>query len=143
MTKHDQIIAKLDEVLSLLRSPSAPAIQIAADVPKKSAVASSSVTEAPNKPESRGAVWILRGSQCRCKGCQKLVYEVIEDVYDKVTIEEIQQAFKPLNGAPVIPEGVSLYGDPHGNLAIDCPLCSGTKTLWIRGDGEYEGVLGG
>lgn len=86
-----------------------------------------------------GAVWIAEGNQCKCKACKKPVYTVTKNVYETTTLELLQEAFSPIGDAPVFPEGATLFGDPYGNLAIDCPLCKGVKTLWIRGEGEYEG----
>ncbi len=97
----------------------------------------------PAAMQPGGAVWIPAGGQCKCSTCKKFVYRVIKDVPERVTNEMFRSSFEPLGGAPELPEEPSIYGDPHGNLAIDCPLCKGTKSLWIRGEGSYDEVPDG
>ena len=101
---------------------------------------------APTPPpamEPGGAIWIPEGGMCRCSACKKFVYKVIKNIPERVTNEMFRNSFQPINGAPELPEEPSLFGDNQGNLAIDCPLCKGTKTLWIRGEGSYEEVVDG
>lgn len=101
------------------------------------------VPTAAVKVEAEGPVFITQGKECVCKACRKIIYRTNRDIPEKVTTEFFLKSFSPVNGAPVLEVGTSIFGDPHGNLAIDCPLCKGVKTVWIKGDGDYENLPDG
>ncbi len=94
-------------------------------------------------PQPGGPVWITAGSMCVCKACKKEVYRIIKDIPERVKTEDFLASFEPIGPAPMLTEDIDIYGDPYGNQAINCPLCKGTKTLWIKGEGDYESLMDG
>lgn len=85
-----------------------------------------------------GEIWIPMGGTCTCKLCKKAIYRVKKDILERVKGDDFMDSFEPLSRAPAMTVA-NVYGDPYGNLAVDCPLCKGIKSVWIKGDGEYEG----
>ena len=70
-----------------------------------------------------------------CSACGKAPYKTVSPLYQHMSSEELCSAFTP----PLTPE-TQLWADPYGNVAIDCPLCQLSKTVWILGKGSYEGT---
>jgi hypothetical protein len=86
-------------------------------------------------PEVR--IVIRQGHVCSCVNCKVDVYQVISDVVDNMNTQDFMDCFEPMKeGVPYLDKSVSIWADPGGNLAINCPLCKGNKTLWIKGLGE-------
>lgn len=86
----------------------------------------------PVTPEiAPGGVKIPLGTVCTCALCEKVAYEVVEDVYENMKIPKFMACFKP-----PMSKDTDLWADPYGNVAVDCPLCKGRKTVWIVGKGD-------
>lgn len=83
-----------------------------------------------------GNVMIAEGFVCECDGCGKQVYRIVSDVYENMKKKEFVACFHPLGDAPELSMPLDTWADTSGNIAIDCPLCKGTKTLWIKGHGD-------
>lgn len=88
------------------------------------------------KPVSSGPVIIPKGTTCTCEACKKPVYQVVNDVLETMTVNEFVAAFAPVNGAAAMTRDTDMWGDLYGNIAVDCPLCKGRFTVWIKGKGE-------
>lgn len=91
-----------------------------------------------------GPVMIPKGNQCACDACTKVSYILGAPVYENTKKKDFVAAFIPQNGAPTLVMPLDTWADEYGNLAIDCPLCHGNKTLWIKGKGPlpYRDVGG-
>lgn len=90
----------------------------------------------PNENGSRGNVMIPEGHMCECDQCNAVVYEVVENVYEHMGKKDFVACFMPLGTATDLKMPLDTFADASGNLAIDCPLCKGTKSLWIKGRGD-------
>lgn len=92
-----------------------------------------------------GNVMIPAGTQCECDTCNKIAYNIIDDIYENTKKKDFVDAFQPANGAPELKMPLDTWADEYGNIAIDCPLCKGAKTLWIKGKGPlpYRDTVGG
>ena len=81
-----------------------------------------------------GRMLLAKDVSVVCSACGKSPYKTVSPLYEHMTSEELCSAFTP----PLTPD-TQLWGDPYGNVAIDCPICNLTKTVWILGKGSYEG----
>ncbi len=99
----------------------------------------------PVPPLVRGNVMIPEGFVCECDQCNKPVYKIIADVFENMGKKDFVACFKPLGNAPELAMPLDTWADSSGNLSIDCPLCKGTKSLWIKGKGDipYSDVPSG
>lgn len=86
-------------------------------------------------PTPQGPVVIHKGQVCKCNDCEKVAYTVIRDVQDQMPDEMFRSCFDP-----TLPKDGELWGDQQGNVAIDCPLCHSEFTVWIKGEGSYQGT---
>ena len=50
--------------------------------------------------------------------------------------EEFRKLFKPLGHRTQLPKLLDILPDGAGNIATDCPVCKGEKSLWIVGRGQ-------
>lgn len=114
-------------VKALLGTPQAPP-------PAKTTKAKSAVAAEPVLDQ--GAVIVPKGQQCTCGLCDKVVYNVIANVHEHTPKKQFVAAFQPVGHAPVLAMPLDVWSDPYGNMAINCPLCKGDKTLWIKGKGD-------
>jgi len=89
---------------------------------------------APMQPT--GNVIINKGQECMCDLCQKVIYQIGIDVRENMNKKDFVACFLPQNGAPALKMPLDTWADTAGNLAIDCPLCKGDKSLWIKGKGD-------
>lgn len=88
----------------------------------------------PVKPS--GKIMIPKGHECLCDSCNLVVYRISTDVYESMAKKDFVACFTPANGAPELKMPLDAWADVAGNLAIDCPLCKGEKSLWIKGKGD-------
>lgn len=89
------------------------------------------------QPLQRGNVVIPQGGICQCALCNKAIYRIINDVYEHMKIISFLACFAPVTeDIKHMTKESDIWGDPYGNLAVDCPLCKGRKTVWIKGKGE-------
>lgn len=87
-------------------------------------------------PLPAGNVMIPEGFICECDQCKLSVYEIVTNVHENMNKKDFVACFKPLGEASALKMPLDTFADEGGNLAIDCPLCKGTKSLWIKGRGE-------
>lgn len=90
----------------------------------------------PQETMPAGNVMIPAGHMCECDLCKVVVYEIISNVLEHMPKKDFVACFKPLGEASELKMPLDTWADSSGNLAIDCPLCKGTKTLWIKGHGD-------
>lgn len=94
-------------------------------------------TPATTVPQaSSGSVMIQAGFVCMCDQCKAAVYKIAMDVRETMNKKDFVACFLPLGDAPELKMPLDTWADSSGNLAIDCPLCKGTKSLWIKGHGD-------
>lgn len=109
-----------------LVNPSAEAV--AAQTPMQAAAV-------PTQP-SKGPIMVEKGFEAFCTGCDQVIYNVASNVYENMSKKEFKAAYQPaFEGVPEFPMPIDAWPDPYGNYAIDCPVCKGRKTLWIKGRG--------
>ena len=99
-------------------------------------VGNKSGNEAVSQVQPSGKVMIPKGFECTCDGCNLVVYRISTDVYENMAKKDFVAAFTPANGAPELKMPLDAWADSGVNLAIDCPLCKGDKSLWIKGKGD-------
>lgn len=130
---------RLDVLEQLLAStPSGVVSPSTHQAPHTGDVVPSTVNTAPL---DKGNVIIPVGGICECALCNKPIYAVEYDVHEQMKIVEFINAFTPISPSiPSMDRNTDIYGDPYGNLAVNCPLCKGIKTVWIKGKGEYDSV---
>lgn len=89
----------------------------------------------PKKYVDHGRQLLAKDVMVVCSSCGKSPYKTLSPLYEHMSSEELCSAFTP----PLTPD-TQLWGDPYGNVAIDCPLCQLQKTVWILGKGTFEGT---
>lgn len=104
----------------------------------------SHVAPVPEPP--KGSVIIPQGAVFTCTSCKQPTLETIAPVYQTMKLSEFRAAFRP-----ELDVNNSVWADPEGNAAVNCPSCRGEKTVWIKGkvgvykeipDGESQGLHG-
>lgn len=89
----------------------------------------------PVKPS--GKVMIPKGFICECDSCKEQVYEIETDVLETMGKKDFVAAFTPMSAdVPELKMPLDTWSDHAGNMAINCPLCKGEKSLWIKGKGD-------
>lgn len=83
---------------------------------------------APVPPLDPGLLLTAAGRVCRCTTCLKDVLKIVVPIYTTMRLSEFRACFEP-----VLEPTNSTWSDPHGNVAVDCPLCKALKTVWIIG----------
>jgi len=93
--------------------------------------------EAETVPSSpSGKILTYAGTVCYCHACKRDVYKVISDVYSTMPSISFRACFEPVGHSIIFPKVIEILSDDSGNIATDCPLCKGVKSLWIVGHGE-------
>lgn len=82
----------------------------------------------PTPEPAKGPVIIHMGAEFTCTSCKAPVLRARSDVFSTMKISDFRQAFDP----PLEPTN-SVWSDPQGNAAVDCPKCKAHKTIWILG----------
>lgn len=119
-------------ILGGTRPPVSPAVSsgLSPDFPKT--VIKENV-EAPLVP---GNVIIPKGHLCTCALCKKVAYITSRDITEVMKIPAFIASFTPQEGSGPMTTATDIWADPYGNLAVDCPICKGRKTVWIKGKSE-------
>ncbi len=107
---------------------------MSATIPQNHQIQSPATGQSQDLPA--GNVMIPTGFLCECDQCNVAVYRIISDVHENMNKKDFVACFKPLGNAPELKMPLDTFADSNGNLAIDCPLCKGTKSLWIKGKGD-------
>jgi len=55
---------------------------------------------------------------------------------------EFRACFEPAGHTITFPKVIDILTDDDGNIATDCPLCKGIKSLWLVGRGEPINLTG-
>jgi hypothetical protein len=126
-TKHSPSEAQTDKVLN--NSESAPSSKARED-------------DSPKKVDKPKRVIASAGELCTCTMCHKAPFKRTMDITDPMNRADFVRAFTPqreVSPMRVKDDGVFI-GDNEvtvrnvdGNVAIDCPLCKGDKSVWIIG----------
>lgn len=114
-------------------------------VERATVVPAPQTTTAPAVPQS-GRVMIPKGFVCECDSCNRPIYTIDMDVLENMSKKTFVAAFRPMGSdVPELKMPLDTWADASGNLAIDCPACKGTKSLWIKGKGDipYNDVPAG
>ena len=129
------IIRTLCESAELVPARSTPGTTTTEAIPSVAPGVTVPIRSELPKTVDHGNQLLPTGTLIMCSACGKAPYTTVSPLYQHMTSEELCAAFTP----PLQPE-TQLWGDPYGNVAIDCPLCQLSKTVWILGKGNYEGT---
>jgi len=83
-----------------------------------------------------GKLRSAKGDGCYCSTCKRDVYRLRNNLYDNMKTQDFQKSFEPLGHLIDLPRIIDIYTDGEGNIATDCPVCKGDKTLWLIGRGK-------
>ncbi len=80
-----------------------------------------------------GGIIAQKGHACVCNSCTRVVYMVNKDIPDNCKIPDFIASFTPIDESfPVITKKVEIM-NVDGQISMDCPLCRGSKTLYLTG----------
>lgn len=86
-----------------------------------------------------GKVIAQVGHKCICDGCKKVVYRVVKPVYDGLMrVSDLIASFEPVGHSTRLNKDMDIFVDQDGNVATNCPLCHGSLTLWLVGEGGKD-----
>lgn len=87
----------------------------------------------PENHNPSGPVLANKGDKCYCTKCGEAHYEVINVIHQNgMSVPKFVKSFRTLGKARDLNrDDFEVYTDEEGSIFIDCPVCSGKKTLRI------------
>lgn len=96
----------------------------------------------PPIPDPSGELLLQKNFVCTCYACNRAAYIINDDVHNGEPVEKFINALVPTNGVTQFDKKTQIDSS-NDQLKVDCPLCKGRKTLYLKGrkDAETSGAI--